>query len=588
MLFIIRRIVVASVTLLLLAHATAWAQLSEAPAVRIGILGNPVHQIKWTDDAIEKLKSIGFNEVQINLAWGSRPNGEALNLADVVTVPGELELPGTAETREELKRRIAIAKRHGLRMLFHFGSPRADYNPYLGTDAAGAPSGNYRVDDATFESWYDISNPKVQDHEVALLREFRKQFPDVQDILVYTYDQHAWQTPEFQFTKYSYGIPLSERLPVYLAALHHIWTEGRIGKARMWWEPWELSAGQVYDVLPQLPRQDFGLIIHANIAEAQLALPVDVWFRNTARIASALGIPVVAESFFASATEEVEPLSIPAPRLVDESYQAFMRVPGIVGIKEYFGVNTDSPDFDLDLLSERLQHPMATTNDLIATITKRYGVAQIDVITYLGLTSDALETYPWDASWSAREVGRASVDHGWSGATIQGATWQTPSWQATRHAKFMKTDDTQPNFWMLEDVELRCKLAADILDKASDMRRQLILRLSSPGDREIFDHIQMDVDKFRHISRSYALHLRETNVAQMLRQDLAAGRPMTAKLVTELGSLLDLDVNNQGGHGIVVEMRRLYRDDPESFIRRYLIPKDTSTHEKGYFTLTTR
>ena len=106
----------------------------------------------------------------------------------------------------------------------------------------------------TFDSWYDILNPKVRDHELALLREFRRQFPDVDDILVYTYDQDAWQTPEFQYNKFSYGIPLSDRLPGYLAALHQVWTEGRAGKARMWWEPWELSAGQVYTILPKLPR----------------------------------------------------------------------------------------------------------------------------------------------------------------------------------------------------------------------------------------------------------------------------------------------------------------------------------------------
>ena len=52
----------------------------------------------------------------------------------------------------------------------------------------------------------------------------------------------------------------------------------------MWWEPWELSAGEVYAILPKLPRASFGLIIHANIAEAQLALPVDGWFRLTARL----------------------------------------------------------------------------------------------------------------------------------------------------------------------------------------------------------------------------------------------------------------------------------------------------------------
>jgi hypothetical protein len=586
--------------LILLAVPRLFAQVVATPELRMAILGDPVHKVPWTDEGVERLKAIGFNAVQLNIAWGSRPFGEPLNLIDVVTVPGEAELPDTAARRAELKRRVALARRHGLRTLFHFGSPFMDRNPYTG-DVPGLP---YRIDDATFDSWYDVLNPKVREHEVALIREFRRQFPDVDDILVYTYDQDAWQTPEFQYTKFSYGIPLAARLSGYLAALHQVWTEGRSGKARMWWEPWELSAGQVFALLPQLPRADFGLMLHSNIAEAQLALPVDGWFRNVARMCRGLGIPVVAESFFASASEEIEPLSIPAPRLVDEEYAAFARVPGIVGIKEYYGINTGISDLDLDLLQARLRDPARSTEDLLTEITKRFGVAQSDVRAYLDLLADAYEAYPWDASWHAREVGRASTDHGWRGATIQGLVAPTPSWESTRHGRFMKTDNLQPEFWMLEDVQLRCKLAADLLDKASDLSGRLLNELPLPADQAQFRLIQQDVDVWRRVSRSYALHLRETNVAQMLRQDLAAGRPMNGTLVKELGQLLDADVANQKGHGRVNEMRRLYLQSPAEFVDRYLIPVEIppgdkvpfsrdllpwgDTTERGIFTLTTR
>lgn len=579
---------------MLLAAGISMAGMAAVPGIRIGILGNPDHQVPWTDQALEKLKAIGFNEVQINIAWGFRPFGEPLNLADVVTVPGETELPGAARWREELKQRVVLARRHGMRTLFHFGSPRADYDPYTGIDAAGAvPSGTYHIDDVTSESWYDIVDPKVRDHELALLREFRRQFPEVDDILVYSYDQHAWEAPEFQYTKFSYGIPLTDRLAGYLGALHKAWTEGRAGKVRMWWEPWELSAGQVYTILPKLPRSDFGLIVHSNIAEAQLALPVDVWLRNTARMCRDLGMPVIAESFFSSASEELEPLAIPAPRLVDEEYLAFVRTPGIVGIKEYFGINTDVPDFDLDLLRARLQDSSHTTAQLIAEITERFGVLKEDVRTYLDLLANALQTYPWDASWLAREVGTASADHGWAAATIQGATFATPAWQSTRHARFMKTDGTQPHFWMLEDVELRCKLTADLLDSASATYRRMMAAPSNPDLERYLKRTQQDVDTFRRVSRSYALHLRETNVAQMLRQDLTAGRPLDARLTKELDQLLDSDAANQGEQGRVVEMRRQYRNDPAAFIRRYLAPPEGKSTEqaqpeKGNFTLTTR
>jgi hypothetical protein len=586
--------------LLLLGVSLCMAESPSPPPLRIGILGDPVHQVPWTDDALERLEAAGFNAVQLNLAWGSRPYGEALNLIDVVTVPGESEVAGTAERRAELRRRLELAKRHGLRTLFSFGSPYMARNPATGE----VTRTQYRVDDLTFDSWYDILNPAVRQHEFDLLREFRHQFPEVDDILVYTYDNDAWQTAEFQYTAFSYGIPLSERLPGYLAELHGIWTEGRAGRGRMWWEPWELSAGEVYSTLPKLPRSDFGLMLHSNIAEVQLVSPVDVWFRTTARICRTLGIPVVAEGFFASATEEVEPLAVPAPRLVDEEYLALTAVPGVIGIKEYYGINAAAFDLDTELLRSRIDQPAKSSDEILTAVTARFGPAQADVLKYLALLSDALQTYPWDASWYAREVGRASTDHGWHGAAIRGWVAPTPSYAATRRARFMKTEDTQPHFWLLEDVELRCKLAADILGQASALSGRLLGELTGAADRVYFERVESDVEVFRRVARSYSLHLRETNVAQMLRQDMDAQRPMNPGLLKELAGLLDADVNNQGGQGRVLGMRDLYKKDPRAFLQRYLVPVYAATRqqplsrdlppldvprpEKGSFTLTTR
>src|SRR5690242_6436243 len=89
------------------------AQVLNPPQLRNAIVGDPVHQVAWTDEALEKIKAIGFNEVQINIAWGYRPFDEALNLNDVVTVPGDTESPKTAERRAELKRRVKLAQKHG-------------------------------------------------------------------------------------------------------------------------------------------------------------------------------------------------------------------------------------------------------------------------------------------------------------------------------------------------------------------------------------------------------------------------------------------------------------------------------------------
>jgi len=48
---------------------------------------------------------------------------------------------------------------------------------------------------------------------------------------------------------------------------------------------------------------------------------------------------------------------------VDEQYAAFMRVPGIVGFKEYYGVDISAADLSRDLLQARLHNASATTEN---------------------------------------------------------------------------------------------------------------------------------------------------------------------------------------------------------------------------------
>ncbi|MDE3150511.1 MAG: hypothetical protein KGL37_13660 [Acidobacteriota bacterium] len=555
------------------------------PEIRVAILGDPCTKIEWTDGALEALRKIGFNAIQLNIAWGTRVFGEPLSLIDVVTVPGEKPQPETAKWHEEIGRRAAMAKRHVLRTIFHFGSPYLDYNPYTGEVRRIGQGG---VDDRSFDSNYDVANPLVTDHEVNLLRELRRSFPDIDDIQVYTYDQDAWQTAEFQGSKYSEGIPLSDRLPPYLKKLHQVWTEGRIEKHCMWWEPWELSAGQVYAILPQLPSQGFGLMIHTNIGEVQRAVPVDLWFRNTVRICHSLKIPVIAEAFWASHNEEIEPLSIPAPRLADEAYLAIMRVPGIVGIKEYYGLLPQATDLDLDVLRIRLSGFTGSTAEAMRKIAEPYGPAREKVLEYISLLSDARQMYPWDASWHGREVGRAKLDHGWAAATIRGEVANTPDWRSTRRTVFMQTDNSQPHFWLLEDVELRFRIAADITQQALDVGREVISLVTSDEEKTFFSNIQRDADYFRRVSLSYALHIRETNIALQLRQDIAWNRPLNERLVAEMGKVFDADVANQDGKGRVVEMKRLFAEDATEFVSNYLLPTDVTRAEMGGFTLTTR
>ncbi|HEX8524189.1 MAG TPA: hypothetical protein VF669_18185, partial [Tepidisphaeraceae bacterium] len=372
---------------------------------KIALLGNPVTRAEWSEANLQTLKDAGFNQIQLNIAWGSRPFKEALNLNDVVAPAGEEMHPEVQRRNTELKQRIALAKKVGLRTLFHFGSPFMWRNPDTGEILRGKP-------DAFKMPFFDTGNPKLVAYETALLEQLVNQFPDIDDILVYTYDQDAWQANQFSDAKFSRGIPLHERLPAYLKKLHETFTKNRDGH-RMWWEPWELSAGQIYKIIPQLPTENFGLIIHCNIAEAQIAKPVDLWYRQAVRLCAERNIPVVGEAAFCDMTEETQDWSIPCPRLADEQFLAMTNVPGIVGIKEYFGIPLAPRDLNFKIFSARLKGATENTETLIDQQIKSFGDQAPQVKTIVKHLADAMQMYPWEGAWQFRLTSHASIDHGW-------------------------------------------------------------------------------------------------------------------------------------------------------------------------------
>ena len=70
-------------------------------ADRIAVLGFPDSSERyhahapapWSPASLKQLRELGFNAVQLNLAWGARPDDEPLNLEDVV----ELDAAEAAE-----------------------------------------------------------------------------------------------------------------------------------------------------------------------------------------------------------------------------------------------------------------------------------------------------------------------------------------------------------------------------------------------------------------------------------------------------------------------------------------------------------
>jgi hypothetical protein len=343
----------------------------------------------------------------------------------------------------------------------------------------------------------------------------------------------------------------------------------------------------VYKIIPQLPTKDFGLSIHNNIAEAEIDKPVDLWYRTVAHECMLRNIPVIGEGYFTEQTEEVQSMAIPCPRLVDEEYRAMTGVPGITGVKEYFGVLPLIPDLNLAMFTARLRDPNATTDQLLDRITKRFGKQQLQVKQMSEEMSEAMRYFPFEATWFMRLISQSSIDHGWSGATIRGAMADTPDWNSSRHALFMKCDDRQPHPDMLDDVQLRCEMSADHMRVAQTLLPDLIAN-SNGADQETFQKLQKNLDHFQRVATSYALHLRETNIAMMLRNDVTAGRPLTPRLVDEMKQLLAEDVENQSGEGRVIDMQKAFDANPAKFVQEHLVPTEKTVLERGIFTATTR
>jgi len=52
----------------------------------VGFLGCPPRpDVPWTRQNLARLKELGFNTIQLNIAWGYRPGDEPLNLETSLT-----------------------------------------------------------------------------------------------------------------------------------------------------------------------------------------------------------------------------------------------------------------------------------------------------------------------------------------------------------------------------------------------------------------------------------------------------------------------------------------------------------------------
>lgn len=513
--------------------------------------------------------------MQLNIAWGGRPGDEPLNLEDVVELPDGMKnelaqtVPLNSEStperrvqrKGELRQRIQICKEAGLRTLFHFGAP---YNGFYGYDGSSLP--NCLLDRGT-ELWY-----------VQLLERFFEEFPGIDDLLVYTFDQDAWVCNEFGSCKNCRGIPLHKRVVPFVNKLAEKWRELN-PDGKLWWEPWELSAGQVLQSIENLSASGVGLALHSNIAEVMATMPGDRWLKNACNLAQRRGIDVIVEGFFGAASEELEPfVSLAHPLVTLRQLRAIAAVEGVRGVKEYYGLLPDKDDPNLRMTGLFLADPDIPEEKALEELARPYGPVACRMIDFWKLCSESMELFPWDTSWYIREIGKCNIQHSMYAAFIRGQQCPTPSWESSRRAIFMKTDDSSPHPWMLEDVQLRCDLAARRMDEAIQLG-QGILREIPPGFSEEFLTGLEELIGFTRRAWSYVYHLRETNLAITMRLIREEGDIVPNFLKEEMLGLLKKDQENQQSCEPMAGAIQLFEQNLDGFLDTYFKEKN------GYKTL---
>jgi hypothetical protein len=570
---------------------------------KVGFLGNPSSSIEyemtvpvpWTRETISQLKMMGFNTIQIDVAWGTRPSDEALTLEDVVRLTPEQEKeypqvvpirgkPGEEareKRRTELHRRIELCREAGLRTIFHFGAPYNAHARY----GDGPPN---CLMDAKLTRRYEL-----------LVDKFAAEFPGVDDLLIYTYDQDAWLCNEFGPCPRCLGIPLHERLVPFLDSLTAHWRKAQ-PQGRVWWEPWELSAGQSLACVERVNPEGFGLALHCNIAEVIGTMPVDRWLKNTARLAQERKLPVIVEYWLGGPCEELESFfHLAHPLVTLRGLKAIAAVPGVVGIKEYYGLNPTVEDPNLRMTELFFHKPAIAETDALRALAKPYGPAATAIKDYWRLTSEGMEIFPWDTTWFMREIGRSRTDHSLSAAMLRGENCHTPAWASTRHAIFMKNDNGQPDPWMLEDVQLRCELAAERWQTAVELAGKFQNAIPSSLTNAFAKNLA-DEAGIRRRARAYAFHLRETNLATILRKAAEMKLPSPQKNIEELKTLLKADLENYRAEmaakskGAEIkpwpemdEAIALLSESPEKFLAKFL-KEDPNAASKGMFSATSR
>lgn len=507
-----------------------------------GMVGNPdIPNVAWSDEQMQILRDMGMNFAQMNIAWNGRPGNEPLNLEHL-----------DDEMLATFRYRVDQLNKFGMKGMPHFGLPRMLASKHVGNITPYMTPACLLEEETTERNW-------------AMMERLMKTCPEIDDYMFYTYDQHAWICSEFGGCPNCAGIPLDERLPAFINEFKRRMATLN-PNVTFWWQPWELSLGQITEVLYKLEPGNIGLMVNTAGSESYFNNLDNYWIRGIGAIAAELNIPIIGEIQSAGSGVAGVPLQrVSCPSLVKRQIDIVRKLPTFVGIKEHYGYAFEKYSSNMIFLTEYLRDPDADTDTLLERTALHYGKKCVkELVEAWKISEVATDFIPFEFVYLYSNICGYSPKHNFDVPMVQGVHADTPAWESDRRAYFLITHDIQYHPWALENAALKFKQAGFRFKKMVGLLREALAKASDRKDdlketiEDMYKVQQACLGQYYWFKESLAAY--DARIA-IFQRDSAK----TERALARFDELMRGDIENQEGDEEIVKKYEEFKADYKKF-----------------------
>lgn len=453
--------------------------------IRAAMPGNPAFYTNGLQDygieSLEKLKNKGINTIFINLAW-SRPHIDIVCLEHIAiskTYPLLSDKDNVIKNRQKIRERVENAKKLELKTMALFGIPQYfDYSKLPESYKCLMGATKSTIADASVTC---IESPDVMILYKELISDFIENVPEIDGMLIYSYDELAEVCDEKSDCPRCHGKSQEDRVSKFLNNIYEYCLTLK-ENFEIWWEPWEFSWSQVYGALQKL-NTNITVSCHSTICEVYFTNHPDLWFRSIAALCKEQGRNMVGELFMSGSGEDLGYTAMyPCPRLVFEQINYTSQIDGVTGLKEYFGICTKYMSVNERIMVECFAGNV-DYNLMIENAAQEYTSDNISkgfLLKYWEKSSRALEILPWEISWVMRFSNYHPYDENYWGkvsfANLMKTPWNTPSWLSNRRSYYMVTNNSDNlNNEYCQDIIKRFDICLELINDGIKFAQQVLV-----------------------------------------------------------------------------------------------------------------